>query len=214
MQESKNPTRKIIVITLLVLLIPVLIWLVILWINRNKVDIEIGVTPAGSYLTLDGKEVKPGKYTVEKGEHTLFAKHEFFEDATLVFNTNNTDVSKTIYVAPYPNSPEAQAWLDSHPEDMQVWQIITGRQFDNEVQNANERYPVLKYLPRNTLDWRIDYTLNENGSATFTITTLPYSDPGTADYIKQVETFNAQALEFLKDNGVKVEQEDIVYKTV
>lgn len=207
-------SRKKIVIFVAILLVTILVGVVLLMMNNNKVEVEIGVTPKDSYLTLDGKQISPGKYKIEKGEHTLFAKHEFFEDATLVFNTNNTDTSRPIYIAPFPGSPEAEEWLNTHNEDMQIWQIITGRKFDEQQEIADSRYPILKYLPHSTIDWKIDYVLNEGGSATFTITTFPYSDPGTADFDKQVETFNAEALEFLKNNGVDIEKEDIAYKTI
>lgn len=188
-----------------------LAWMVILAFSRaGKVPVTIAVSPADSKITINGKTGKAGTLYLSKGKHTFKATHRYFSDYTKTVDTSTLEKNATIYLLPAPNGPEADAYLSSHPEDVQIRAIAGGKEYTDAVEKTHADYPVISKLPIDAIDYTIDYSVDEQKNVVFEVTLIPVAaTPGTDLYIAQLRDYKKQALEWLKNEGVDIAKANI-----
>ncbi|HSX29884.1 MAG TPA: hypothetical protein VLE73_04980 [Candidatus Saccharimonadales bacterium] len=182
------------------------LWVVIVSVSRmGKQPIIIVASPADSRITIDGKAGKTGTVYVSTGKHTIKATRQYFSDTSVTFNTADIKKSndKKVYVILPSNSPEGDKYIQTHSEEGSIRGYVGGKQYNDTVDTTFQKYPVLAQLPINNIDYTIDYSVDEKKNVTFEITLQPAgTKPGSALYIQQLKDFKAEALDWLKKQGV------------
>lgn len=187
------------------------VWVIALALSRaGKVPVTLVVSPPDSTVTIDGKPAKAGKIYLNKGKHTLKATRKYFSNYIKTIDTATLEKDATIYLLPAPNSPEADAYINSHPEDVQIRAIAGGKEYTDTVEKTNREYPVLTKLPVDAIDYTIDYSVDEQQNVVFEVTLIPVgTSPGSDLYIAQLKEFKALALAWLTKEGVDIKKANI-----
>lgn len=172
--------------------------------HRGMTAVKVAVLPDDSSLKIDGKSVKPGRVYLTAGTHKLIASRVLFEDDTESINTADITKNETIYMLPKAVSGAAKAYLLQHPDIQQQREAAGGAESDRIRALVLKKYPIISKLPEETLQYKIDYSLDANQKLSLTITTYgiinrPSDYP---QYLQQTKDYRAAALEFLKQNGV------------
>jgi hypothetical protein len=182
---------------------------VILFQHWGKVKANIQVLPADSTITLDGDEIKSGTVYLSPGIHTFSASRQYFDRVTKQIDTKNIN-SAPIYLMPIPNSENARGWLSEHPDVQRQREAQGGTESNSTQEKLTKNNSVLDKLPVDTLDYRIDYSVDSNDNISFTIT-LYAVNKNPQQYTQQLQQFKAEALQFLKSNGVSPSNYSIKY---
>lgn len=203
-------------VLIIVGILGVLILLVLLLINRSNFYVEVKVLPEDSTLTLDGQPIEPGRVELSPGEHTFVASREFFGDATETINTDNISSGHIVFLLPSPDTPEALQWLQQNPEVQRERENLGGQQFNQDAAHVAENYPyVEEELPYRSLDFNVDYGFDENRVIKLVVTIfLPAAVPeGTPEHAQQFERIKENAIQYMRDIGVDVDNTNIEYRT-
>jgi hypothetical protein len=180
--------------------------------NNSMVNLKIEVIPRDSTLSVDGVVTEPGTVAVTKGVHTLKAQRQYFTDAVQKIDTNKINTADTITLMPTPDSQQAIDWLNSNPGVQKSREAAGAAQAAEASEDIQERYPFINQLPRSTLGYTIDYTLDSNRGISFQITVFPRArakQDGTYD--AEVAQYKTQALEFLSQIGVNTKEAKITF---
>lgn len=205
--------KKIIIIGGGVLLVIIVILAIFSFQRVGKVGIEIVLAPKQATLTIDGQPASAGTVYLTKGQHTLKASLEHFDDTSVTIDTNTIDPQKAIYLSPYPNSVEAFAWLQNHPEAQSERERLSGENEAQQLQEALNIHPIMKKLPYETIDYKIGYRVTDENKILFNVVLYPYAKPGDkVNYDKQIATFKEDALNFLRDNGIDTTSAEITFE--
>lgn len=186
---------------------------IILWffLRYDKVEIKVDVTPSDSTFTIDDKPAQAGTIWIEKGSHTLKATRKEFDDAVLTINTDQIDSSKVIYLHPKPASDAAFEWLIQNPDEQLKREEAGAVEATEKQKELLALYPVLTELPRETLDYKIEYSNPELNVIEFGITLYPISPKSERpnSYKEELQQYKKDALDFLKSKGVDVSRAKI-----
>jgi hypothetical protein len=203
---------KLIVTLLIGALLLFGVWSTALFISRRGLDkIEVQAIPSDSQIYVDGKAVSAGTLYVSPGKHTLEATREYFTKHTKTINTGAVQHGSIIYLLPEPNSPKADQWLAEHPEEARTRESIVADITTKSQTDLLRKYPILSKLPVYNSHYRIDYDLTETSQLSFSITLYAIIN-GPADrdrYLYQLQQYKAEALKFLIDNGINVDEAKI-----
>lgn len=209
--ETKKRWRKL-ALVLFILVMVLFGWSMSLYLqHRGKVKVTIQTLPADSRLSLDNKKIKAGTIYLKPGSHTLAASRQYFDTTKRQINTDDIDPSKVIYVLPAANSEQARAWLAQHPGVQQQREAQGGIESAEVQTDLTKTNSIVDQLPVDTLDYRIDYSVNAKSEPEFTIT-LYAVNKSPSMYQQQLRQFKAEALQFLVDNGVNPDKYKIVYE--
>ena len=204
--------KFLIIISAVVILALIVLGVMYFFQNVDKVSLTVKALPEDSILTVDDIATKPGNITVQKGKHTLKAKRQYFTDAVQEIDTSNINTAETIFLLPAPDSQEAINWLNSNPEVQKQREAAGASQAAATSENMKDKYPFLDQLPRRTLGYSINYSLDANLNISFQITIFPRArakQDGTYD--TEVAQYKAQAIDFLKQIGVDTDKAKITY---
>ena len=210
-----NPdnSRKKMLVIIGVTSVVIIVGIFLLLFGRTKTyEYIVLVDPPDSILTIDGTPTKPGTISLTKGEHTLKATRDLFEDAVVVVNTDNFTPGQEIFVLPTAVSPEAIAYLESLPDPQNISEKIGAAITSQRATAVNEKYPVVEKLPYNSIDFGISYSVDDDLNISFAIALYPYAKPDNpAGRKKQLTQFKNDALTFLRSNGIDTNTAKITY---
>lgn len=180
----------------------------------TRITVKIAVSPSDATFTIDGKPAATtGEISLTKGKHTLKASRHDFADATKTIDTNDLGPGKKIFLILEPTNAAGSKWLDDHPDEVLEREADSGQTFSKTQKNIIDEYPIVSQLPRDTLDYIVDYVVEEDKSITFIVTVKPYAKPeNKTDYQEQVVLFKKEANDFLTKNGIDINKAKITYK--
>jgi hypothetical protein len=201
-----NDNRKRWATTLIILALSGLLVLSLFSIFRHRGEtlVNIIVSPRDSMVTVDGVAVKSGKVYVKNGTRTLKASRQYFTAVTKTINTNDFKAGQVIYLIAGADSPEALKWLEDHPDEATFRESAGSGQADAKAQEMIAKYPFLADLPYQTLDYKIDYSIDSKTSkVSLQVTLNPVAvQPGSDLYDQQINQYKDEALQYLKNQGV------------
>lgn len=182
----------------------VILLIALFWQPPGTTRVTLTALPEDSTVTLDGKTVSQGRHDLPKGEHTITASRELFDDVTIQVHTDNLENGQIIYLLPLANSPEALQWLRDHPEVQAKREAAGGATSDQNNQRSIANNPIINKLPYEAINFKVDYKSEKNNSLALVITLFPYSDAVTepTQYKEQLMDYKAEATAFLKENNV------------
>jgi hypothetical protein len=203
--KQQPPLRKLLIILVGIVVLGI-VWMLIVTISRTgKTPIVIIPSPIDAKITIDGKPAKSGTVYVSKGAHAIKATRTDFVDTSKNINTKDLEQDNEVYVILEASNDAGRKYIQDHPEEGSVRGRVGGREFDETVDKNFAQYPVLKQLPIDNIDYRVDYAVDEKKNVVFEITLLPTGvQPGTALYTKQLQDYKGAALAWLKNNGVDI----------
>lgn len=212
MQPEKRNQLLLIIGSVVFIFLIFLIWFLVGG-PGSKVTVEIYPVPSDATITMDGKPVQAGKISVAKGKHSFAASRQYFEGITKEVDTDNLSDSKTIYLALYPNSPEGREFLDHNPDEQLRYERVAGADFSALQEKLLEDYPVTTELPYKTVDYKIDYDINEEQDVVFIVTFNPPNalTPGSDLYKEELRRFKNEALTYLKSKGIDTSKTTITF---
>ncbi|HVX24094.1 MAG TPA: hypothetical protein VG992_01995 [Candidatus Saccharimonadales bacterium] len=180
--------------------------------HHNLAKISLVVLPPDSDVTLNGQGVRGDTLYLQPGQYSLSVSRQDFGT-----NTKNITVQgkspQTVYLIPIANTAAALQYLIEHP-DVEAQIDAYGSKDTNQRQNALlAKYPFIQKLPAYNSDYRIDYSLDASNNISFSITLYAIiNDPSqSTQYHAQLVRFKAEALKFLKNNGVDTSKYPIKY---
>ncbi|MDR2336856.1 MAG: hypothetical protein LBE03_02005 [Candidatus Nomurabacteria bacterium] len=196
-------TNTILAIVILVFVIGIIAYNYI-YNSIYSVVLTIQVAPNNATLTLNNEPITAGKHRLKPNDYILSASHDGFITQEKTISTASGD-TPTVTIALIPNDGNYQ-WYADHPEDGIILDTTVSEQFDEALQKATEKYPILNYIP---------YT-NESGGLKYTIT--PEYDESLKIFIKlntcstySSEIYKAEALGWIKSKGFNPDDFDIEY---
>ncbi len=212
-QEKLRKKRLIALVGAVGVLLVAILLLIFYTLGPGKrIEYQILVDPSDSKLTVDGAPTKPGKVKLSVGKHTLKATRELFEDRVVVVNTKNLSPGQDIFVLPKAVSPEAIKWLEEHPDTTGITEKVGAAIVAERNQTVTKKYPIVDSLPYTSINFKIDYAIDNAFNISFTITLYPYAKPDNPDGMRQqLKEFKAQALQYLSSNGINVKSVPITY---
>jgi type 1 fimbria pilin len=213
MQFTPQQRKKIIIVSIVVLAIIVVassMWAVQ---SNSHVTLKVVVAPQDATLTIDGQSARPGDVSFTKTKHTLKATRKDFADASVDIDASKMKNGDTVYVVPDPNTDAAKKYLLDHPDDQYILQRKTGQDVSAFQSKLDETYPIIRYLPKETLDYKVDYKADAAGKVTFQVTLFPaYETPDNHTQVAaQIEAYKKEALDFMSGQGVDVHKETITF---
>jgi hypothetical protein len=211
MNQGGSP-KKIILIGGAAVVIVVLAFLILLLGKTRTYEYKALVAPVDSTFTIDGRPAKAGKIKLSKGRHTLKATRELFEGTTVIIDTKDLYPGQAILVLPKAVTAEAKKWLEDHPDTTGVADEIGAVQVTQRSETIDQQYPVVQNLPYTTLDYKIDYAIDDDLNISFTITLYPYAKPDDpVGRQQQLKAFKTKALGFLSGWGIHTDSVPITY---
>jgi hypothetical protein len=178
----------------------------------KTVTVEVLVVPSDASLTINGKSAKAGNLRLTEGQHTLKATRQHFGAAVKKIDTKKIDPDQPIYLTLDGSSPEAQAYMQAHPEEQALFERAIGVEIVNNETAILDSYPVVNQLPYETIDFLIDYTVSEENEVLFTVTLYPVAAvPDSDEYKQQLQDYKQQALQYLQKQGVNTSKANIVF---
>lgn len=213
MNEPPSTKKKFLIVlgAICAVLLPLMI---VASLNSSvaKVKLSVYTSPQDATIVIDGKPGHTGDIALSKGKHSITVTRSHFKTVHDTIDTARLDATKSFYIVLQPTDDEGQAYLDTHPDEQTLRQEAAGNGFSARQQAALKAYPFIADLPYDTPNYTINYTIESLGKVTFTITVYPLtSDTTSADYTKQVATFKANALAYLKQQKVNPAKLDITY---
>lgn len=202
MDEDRKSRKKLIITSVVILaLMAAAAWL--LFSKTQYVTVEIYAIPSDTQITIDGKATESETVSIKKGKHTIVGKRQYFGTVTMEYDTDQLTSDKLIIVALRPNSPEGEAYLDEHPEEVLRYERISGIEFNQLQEKLIRQYPLLSELPYRTIDYVISYRVTKEEAVVYTIQLYPVATtPGSDLYKEQVAELETSALAWLKSKGV------------
>lgn len=208
---SRN--RKIILIVSGIVIAVLLGTLIFTQVQKiGKVQIDVVVAPSESTFTIDGQAAQPGINYVAPGKHTLKATLALFTDAVKNIDTATLPAGQKIYLVPSADSPQAVQWLIDHKQAGIEVQGAGDALTTIKNQTIVQAFPYVTKLPYESIDYRIDYSFNNDQTKIkFIVTLLPYMLTSNPGYKQQLKDFQAEALQWFKDNNIDSTKADITY---
>jgi hypothetical protein len=200
--------RKILVIGGILILLAIVGFLMV---SASGIWVNVVALPKDSKIELDGRPIKAGRVKLAPGKHVFKASRQYFDAVQKSIDTNALDTKKTVYLLPKPSSQEAIKWLNDHPEVQQEREAAGGEEAIIQQQSLLSQYPFIAKLPYETLDYKIDYSVNEAGKISFIVTLYPFADPASPEYGPQVDKEKQAAKNYLSSYGVDTEKVPISY---
>jgi hypothetical protein len=194
----------------MIFLVSVTVVLLLIWQgstyiqHRGKVGLNIALLPSDSTLSIDGTKTNPGKVYLLKGEHKLVASKKDFGDDVKLINTTDIPKGQIIYMLPLANTVSAINWLKQHPDVQRDREAAGSAEAERIHQLLIKKYLVINALPKQTINFKVDYSVDSNNNLGFTVTTYAIIN-GPSDYsqyLKDTNTYRQQALDYLKSNGI------------
>ncbi|HSX36487.1 MAG TPA: hypothetical protein VLH84_06160 [Patescibacteria group bacterium] len=181
--------------------------------SGTGVQVQVQALPADSAITLDGKPIKAGHVQLSPGTHVFEATRQYFDPVTKTVDTKGLNKSRVIYLMPIPNSSAAMNYLLNHPAVQQQREAAAGADAAQTSQNLTATYPIIGYLPYQTTDFKVDYSLDSKNTLSLLVTVYPIADPTTdrTDYTQQYNGYKAEALQFIQSNKVNITTTQITY---
>ncbi|HSE61790.1 MAG TPA: hypothetical protein VLA88_05865 [Candidatus Saccharimonadales bacterium] len=179
----------------------------------NKVTLDVAVVPSDATLTVDGKEVRAGKISLDKGKHTFKGTRQDFQEATKEIDTATWNKAETVYIILGANSDAAKQWMLDHPEDQMTLERNASGEVTKAQDQLTDKYPILSSLPRETLEYKIDYTTDADKNVTFTITIYtPTPTPDNQARVQKEYEINKQkALDWMRLEHLDPDKEKITF---
>lgn len=171
--------------------------------SRPKGQLTIQVAPADSSITLNGKKTLAGSFDEKPGDYTVVASRNGFGSYTKKFSLKK-NTNEYVGVILGPNSASTINWYKQHPDDQQLAEVISGKNFSIDVQQQITKYPIIKYLPFVDQFYRIDYgrsVKSPNNPEAVAIYITFYSQEG-----------KSEALQWIKFKGYDPNQLEIIYQ--
>jgi len=183
------------VIVIIALVVIVLLGLIIRTVVMNTVytgKLEVEVAPASSSISVGGHATKAGIVRVRPGKVEVKVSKKGFASQTQSFTVAK---GKTVYAgfALDSNESSTKDWYSKHPDDQQLREKISGRNFDSQAEDAVKATPFIQKLPYvdPAKAFRIDYGNGGKDSITQTIyitTVTDASKQAALDWIKKAGT--------------------------
>jgi hypothetical protein len=183
---------------------------VLVFMRSSGQYVTVVALPKDSSIKLDGKPIKAGRVKLSSGKHTFLASRQFFDDDQQTIDTKKL-TTKTLYLLPKPNSAEAVQWLHEHPEVQREREAAGGEDAIVKQKALLDQYPIIAKLPHETLDYKVDYAVDADGTVSFKVTLYPFAKPSTPEYESQINQEKEGALSYLKNNGVDTIKTSITY---
>lgn len=197
-----------------IVIIAVVVWQIAVYVgHRGMVGVNIQAVPSDSTLKIDGQPSRLGRVYLKVGTHKLLASRQYFDDDIKTINTSDITKGEIIYMLPAPNSAQAKFYLLEHPDIQKQREAAGGVEAQRIQALLLKKYPVIAKLPHETLDFKVDYSLDPTQKLSLVITTYAIIN-GPSDYrqyLSQTKQFRQEALDFLKKNGVEANTYPISY---
>lgn len=176
-------------------------------------SITVVALPNDSVITVDGKISKAGNVKISEGNHTFKASRQYFKDYQVELNYKDLESGITLYLLPEPNSPQAFELLRNDPELQQQREAAGGEESSRVQKILEANYPIIGELPYENLHYKIGYKLEDTSNIVFTITLygIINSPSQYNEYQKQLSQYKAEALNYLRSNGVDVNKEKMEF---
>ncbi len=203
------------IIALLILLgLVFFVWWLIIFISRiGLTGINIIAIPEDSTITMNGREIKPGKIYLKPGTYIFTASREYFDKIEAAIDTKDLLVPNTIYLQPKPNSEEALDFLLNNPEIQEEREAASGVESEAIQKKLIEKNPVIESLPHENSRFKIDYSVTDSLTLRYIVTLYPIIN-GPQDYERykqQIKLYKQESIKYLEDNGVNIKKSDIVF---
>ena len=182
-------------IIFLVACVIIVIYYIALNISRaGKIATSVQYAPYTANVALDGQPLKnhainyitPGTYEV------VVSINDF---NTLTTNVTIDENSTIIYGMLVPNTERGEQIMKERQKDFLEVQSIYSAASVEEGNKERESWPILKYLPMNTILYSIGYILDDNHLTVTINTTEPYLD-ATIQKLKSVDQSSKTLAEY------------------
>jgi hypothetical protein len=180
--------------------------------DKETVKITVSVFPDDAKLYIDNKPSKPGVYKLTNGTHTLRAERKDFATKSEAIATKNYPDGSTKYIMLKPNTKAGEKLLDEDKNLQRQYDQAGDTEYDNGSRIVSEEYPIIKYLPYETLDYSITYSADID-KLSITVKLFPVADQSLdpVGYQEEVDKYKADANSFLKNKGLDLKTADIQY---
>jgi len=209
--KPEQTRKKLLIVIASTIFGAAIVFMLVLVLSRiGKVEVTVNLSPADANFTINGKPAKAGTVYLSKGKHTLKATREHFEDAVVKIDTATLS-SRIIYVLAAAKNEASEQYLLDHPDEVAIRENAGSAESNERLDNMLKRYPVTAALPHQTLDYKIDYVLEENQEVTFKVKLYPVATAyGTPQRKAQLEELKASAFKWLKDHKLNTSKATIV----
>jgi len=195
--------KKIVLVAGICLFLGLVALLVMVLPGSRNVSVEVAAVPSDAVLTVDGQPAKLGKLSLKPGKHTLKATRQYFAEAVKEIDTRTLQPKEVVYLLLGANTPEAQILLLSREADQMLYEKAIGAEFSKTQAQLLKDYPFIQDLPYRTLDFKIDYAVNDKQQVSLKVELYPVATtPGTTEYKQQLEQFKKRALDYIKSQKI------------
>lgn len=163
------------IIFLLVCAIIVIYYIVLNISRAGKIATSVQYAPYTASVTLNGQTLKnhATNYIVPGTYEVVVSMNDF---DTLTTNVTINENSTIIYGMLVPNTERGEQIMKERQKDFLEVQSIYSAASVEEGNKERESWPILEYLPMNTILYSIGYILDDNHLTITVNTTEPYLD--------------------------------------
>jgi len=198
--------RLKLILTILIAGVVVMVaWGLIGYISHlGKTKVAVHAIPDDSTITLNGMGVGGGNFYLKPGRYVFSATRKDFGKVSQTISIQKDSQPQTLYLLPVPNTAAAIEFLNQHPKIQQDRERQGGINSAVNQVSLGKKYPIISKLPAYTSDYRIDYAVDDKQAISFAITLYAIlNNPQQYNqYQQQLQTDKAEALQFLRTNGI------------
>lgn len=200
---SDNPARvKRLLIALLVMVAVIVTFLAIRQSGRGTLALVV-VPSDASIVTSQGAKLKDGSNTLAAGKYTVTITRAHFLKQTFSFEIKGGQTVTRKYGLGVADAAGLQYYRD-HPDEKAIADGITGQNLDAIAIKVAQEQPLVRVLPVQGLNWRIDAGQSKK---------YPNDPTKVAIYITGPDTTSQnEALNWISDNGYRASDYEIIYQ--
>jgi hypothetical protein len=192
-----------------------ILMIIVVWLatGGGKVTLDIAVTPRDATVTIDGKASSAGKVQVAPGKHTIKASRQDFTEVTREIDTARMAPGTTIYMVLDPTNDSGRKYLTDHNDDQMLRERAFGQEFSDTQAQILDNYPITSDLPYETLEFKVDYEVDESKNVNFKVTIfVPSSTPDNQARVQaEYDAHKQQAIDWMRSKGVDTDKAKITY---
>jgi hypothetical protein len=153
----KNPSRLLIYLGVLLVVIFTIYSLVATIQHAGKTAVNIQVVPTNAEITVNGVEYGAGKIHLKPGSYEIVAKYPGFADDRQQIDVDED--ATDVILLPEPNSEAAYQLLEENPKIQQQREALGGQAANQKGAAQEQKSPIITLLPYTdiTAPFSVDY---------------------------------------------------------
>lgn len=205
--DNQPRVKRVLLITglLIVLLVGVFATISIVQSQKHKgmAKISVYLSPPDADVTMDGRQLSAKTVYVSPGNHTFTASRQDFTADTESISATPKGPND-VYLAPTPSGVAGQAWVSANQSQEITRQYYAGINQTRLQSLLSKKYPLVKYLPVDTVNFSISYGVSQK---------YPNDPTKIAIYVTALQANQPLAVHWIKYKGFDPNNYEIIYET-